>query len=87
MSVPTDAAAPSARGAARAPYVVPCEGEGPYGLRFALVDSAGRLVRRPDLSWVGEFAPDGRGGHLVPARDLAERSSPPNPGGSASPTR
>ncbi|MFD5415316.1 WG repeat-containing protein [Streptomyces nojiriensis] len=54
---------------ARPPYVVPCAGPDGSGARYALVGADGRLVRAPDLSAVGAFHPDGRGGFVAPAAD------------------
>ncbi|MFK0254920.1 WG repeat-containing protein [Streptomyces sp. NPDC090445] len=54
-----------------APHAVPVEGGAPFGRRFALVDRAGHLVRPPDLSAVGPFHEDGRGGLTAPAADLS----------------
>ncbi|MFE2144491.1 WG repeat-containing protein [Streptomyces sp. NPDC059456] len=54
-----------------APHAVPVEGRAPFGLRFALVDHTGGLVRPAELTAVGAFREDGRGGLTAPARDLA----------------
>lgn len=56
--------------AAAPPYVVPCAVPpvGP-GARYALVGADGGLVRAPELSAVGAFHPDGRGGFVAPAAD------------------
>ncbi|MFD4871423.1 WG repeat-containing protein [Streptomyces sp. NPDC058412] len=58
---------------ARPPYVVPCEGPVGSGARYALVGADGRLVRAPELSAVGVFRPDGRGGFVAPAADQQGR--------------
>ncbi|MEU6312152.1 WG repeat-containing protein [Streptomyces sp. NPDC047014] len=55
------------------PRAVPVEGGAPFGRRFALVDPAAGLVRPPDLSAVGRFRADGRGGLVAPAADLSGR--------------
>ncbi|MFB6581087.1 MULTISPECIES: WG repeat-containing protein [unclassified Streptomyces] len=55
------------------PYVVPCAGPDGSGTRYALVGADGRLVRAPELSAVGAFHPDGRGGFVAPAADLEGR--------------
>ncbi|MEU2392879.1 WG repeat-containing protein [Streptomyces sp. NPDC007369] len=54
-----------------APHAVPVEGCAPFGRRFALVDGTGHLVRPPDLTAVGPFHGDGRGGPTAPAADLS----------------
>ncbi|MFF3015608.1 WG repeat-containing protein [Streptomyces sp. NPDC057939] len=54
-----------------APHAVPVEGCAPFGLRYALVDEVGGLVRPPDLTEVGAWHTDGRGGFIAPAADLA----------------
>ncbi|MFJ9942265.1 WG repeat-containing protein [Streptomyces erythrochromogenes] len=54
-----------------APYAVPVPGDAPFGTRVALVDATGSLVRAPDLTAVGPFHPDGDGGLVAPAADLA----------------
>ncbi|WP_305068065.1 WG repeat-containing protein [Kitasatospora sp. A2-31] len=51
------------------PYAVPCPDPAGSGTRHALVDADGRLVREPDLSAVGPFHADGRGGFVAPAAD------------------
>ncbi|MEW2418816.1 WG repeat-containing protein [Streptomyces sp. NPDC046866] len=51
------------------PYVVPCPGSVGSGVRYALVGADGQLVRAPELSAVGVFSPDGRGGFTAPAAD------------------
>ncbi|WP_051813386.1 hypothetical protein [Kitasatospora sp. MBT63] len=51
------------------PYAVPCPGPDGSAGRYALVSGDGRLVRAPDLSAVGPFHPDGRGGLVAPAAD------------------
>ncbi|MGZ9935798.1 WG repeat-containing protein [Streptomyces sp. NC-S4] len=53
----------------RPPYVVPCAGSAASGAPYALVGADGQLVRAPDLSAVGVFHPDGRGGFVAPAAD------------------
>lgn len=59
--------------APRPPYVVPCAESAGSGARYALVGADGRLVRAPELSAVGAFHPDGRGGFVAPAADLEGR--------------
>ncbi|MGW6785238.1 WG repeat-containing protein [Streptomyces sp. NPDC054987] len=56
-----------------APYAVPVTGREPFGTRLALVDPEGALVRAPELGAVGPFHPDGDGGLVAPAADLAGR--------------
>ncbi|MEV7512774.1 WG repeat-containing protein [Streptomyces sp. NPDC091201] len=55
------------------PRAVPVDGREPFRARFALVDAGGGLVRPPELSAVGAFRPDGRGGLVAPAADLDGR--------------
>ncbi|MCS0634535.1 WG repeat-containing protein [Streptomyces sp. LP05-1] len=55
------------------PLPVAVEGAAPFGIRFALVDGVGRLVREPDLTAVGAFAGDGPAGPLAPAADTEGR--------------
>ncbi|MEV7614185.1 WG repeat-containing protein [Streptomyces sp. NPDC089799] len=55
------------------PYAVPVAGAAPFGTRWALVDGTGRLIRPPDLTAVGPFHEDGRGGAVAPAADLTGR--------------
>ncbi|MER5932461.1 WG repeat-containing protein [Streptomyces sp. NPDC002054] len=64
---------PSRTTTAPPPYVVPCGEPTGSGTRYALVGADGRLVRAPELSAVGVFRPDGRGGFVAPAADLEGR--------------
>ncbi|MER7760328.1 WG repeat-containing protein [Streptomyces sp. NPDC097619] len=55
------------------PRAVPVVGEGAFGSRVALVGAGGQLVRPPEFSVVGRFAPDGQGGLTAPAATLDHR--------------
>ncbi|MGW4892275.1 WG repeat-containing protein [Kitasatospora sp. NPDC004240] len=57
------------------PYAIPCPWptDSDSGVRYALVDGAGRLVREPDLGAVGAFHPRDLGGFTAPAADAQGR--------------
>ncbi|XOK64560.1 WG repeat-containing protein [Paenibacillus elgii] len=55
------------------PYVVRFPFETSLGLRNALIDVDGNLVREPNLLKVHTFTPNGKGGYITAAQDLNEK--------------
>lgn len=55
------------------PYVARFPFDKSLGLRYALIDVNGNLVREPNLLKVHNFTPNGKGGYITAAQDLNEQ--------------